>query len=144
MKISLELNLRSLQMSKYKKMNKIYEKATKMIESGFQTQIVSDKKIGELASKFPNIRVHVNVQGIAIRSKNDSWFAVVEENFITLYHKTMKVAKSRIVEVSHVQDVFYDLEFMFASIVSHDNYKNGKIVMDISDIKKLAIQTKVC
>lgn len=118
-----ELNLRMLGNSKFAKHRKIFKKATSMIESGFRTKKMSDKEIYELAEKFPNLNIHVNIQGLTINSKCDKWFVVDEGEFLALYHETLQSAKGKTKQVYHIQDVFYDLEFLFASVVSHDEYK---------------------
>lgn len=137
-----ELNLRMLGNSKFAKHKKIYKKAMSMIESGFQTKKVSDNEVYELAKNFPDLNVHVNIQGLTIKSKCDKWFVVDEGDFLALYHETLQSAKGKMKQVYHIQDVFYDLEFLFASIVSHDEYKIHNKTSTIEEVKDMAEKLK--
>jgi hypothetical protein len=120
------LNLQALKHSKHRKHNTIYDKAHRMMQQGFETQDMSESEILEIAKRFPQLEVKVMIGGdIIIKSKKDTWVVIDEIRFLTLYHKGRVVEKGRMKERYHVQDVFYDIEFIFASIISHDDYALG-------------------
>jgi hypothetical protein len=120
------LNLQALKHSKNKKHRTIYEKAHRIMAQGWETKELSEEEIMQIASKYPTLKVTVLVGGdILVQSKKDTWLIRDEVRFYTLYHKGMVFEKGRIKEKYHVQDVFYDIEFIFASIVSHDDYALG-------------------
>ena len=122
-----KLNLRALRRSGNVKHTKIYKKATRMITEGFQTADLSSEEIMEIASRYTKLKkVRVLIGGdIIIISKADTWVLKNEGNFLALYHRSMVMSEGRMKESYHIQDVFYDLEYALASIVSHDEFVLG-------------------
>lgn len=132
------LNLKALKKDGNAKHKKIYHKAHKIMEMGFETEILTENEILEKAKKYPHIKVKVTIGGdIIVRSKRDTWLIKDEGRFITLYHKKTIFVGSKIKDSYHVQDVFYDLDFVFASIVSHDDYAINGRVRNVNDINTL-------
>lgn len=120
------LKLQTLKRSPHRKHQTIYKKAHRIISEGFETPVLSDKKIIALAEKFPTLTVKPLIAGnISIQSFKDEWIIVDEGRFYTLYHKSLGFDKGRIKERFHLQDVFKDLNYIFASVVSHDDYTMG-------------------
>lgn len=120
------LNLQALKHSKRSKNRTIYEKAHRMMSQGWETKELTEKEILEIASRYPTLKVKVLVGGTTIvRSKKDTWVIRDESRFYTLYHQGLSFVKGKIREKYHVQDVFYDMEFIFASIISHDDFALG-------------------
>lgn len=137
------LNLQALKHSKNKKHNTIYEKAHRIMQQGWETAELSEKEILEIASRFPKLQVMVQIGGdIIVRSKKDTWLIRDEVRFLTLYHKGLCLEKGRTRERYHVQDVFYDLEFILASIISHDDYALGIASRSCEEIQELVEQSR--
>lgn len=132
------INLQALKRSKNRKHNTIYNKAHRIMQKQYQTPNVTEQDIMEMAKKFPTLTVNVLVGGdIVIRSIKDSWMVRDEGRFYTLYHKGMSFDKGRTKERYHIQDVFRDLNYIFASIVSHDDYALGIRKRSAYEIQKL-------
>lgn len=113
------------------------------MQKGWKTEELSESEILEMANRYPQLDVRVLVGGdIIVRSKKDSWLIRDEVRFLTLYHKALIFEKGKVREKYHVQDIFYDLEFIFASIVSHDNYSLGIKRADIDGILEIIEQSK--
>lgn len=117
----------SLKTLKYNK-SRIYKKAHKLMREGFKTTPLSESEVMKLASKYPSLSIKIFVGGdISIRSaRGDVWRIVDEGRFYVLYHEfsySIKPLKSS--ELSHVQDVFKDLEYTFESIMNHDQFTMG-------------------
>lgn len=120
------INLQALKRSTKRKHNAIYEKANRIIGEGFETQELSEDEVIAIASKYPQLEIRVLIGGdILVKSKKDTWMIRDEVRFLTLYHKTLGFKNGRLNDKYHVQDVFYDLEFTLASIISHDDYMLG-------------------
>lgn len=120
------VNLQTLRRSKSTKQNSIYKKAHRIMDENYSTPVVTDEEILNIAKDFPSIEVEVRMGGnIAVRSVKDSWMIRDEGRFYTLYHKGLFICKGRNKDSYHVQDVFRDLNYIFASIVSHDEYSMG-------------------
>lgn len=120
------LNLQSLKHSKFEKHRKIYKKAHKIMAKGFETEELSKEQIMDIAKRYPKLQVSVIIGGdIVVRSVHDTWIIKDEGRFISLYHKAFVLEKGKRKEKYHIQDIFYDLDFAFASIVSHDEFKLG-------------------
>lgn len=112
------------------------------MQQGFETEQLNEKQVMELAGKYPQLEVIVQVWGdIIVKSKKDTWVVRDEGRFLTLYHRATVLERGRIKEKYHVQDVFYDLEFILASIISHDDYALGIQKRDIEGIKELIAQS---
>lgn len=108
------------------KHRKIYEKAHRIMKQGWKTPDLSEKEILDIANKYPTLNVKVLINNdIVVRSIKDSWLIIDEGRFYTLYHKGIVFEGRKAKESYHLQDVFYDLNYIFASIVSHDEYKMG-------------------
>lgn len=120
------INLQALKRSKNTKHNTIYRKAHRIIESSYETPNIPERDILKMAEKFPTLTINILVGGdITIRSIKDHWLIRDEGRFYTLYHRTLYFGSTRTREVYHIQDVFRDLNYIFASIVSHDDYALG-------------------
>ena len=120
------LNLQGLKRSRLPKHHKIHQKAVSMMAEGHQTQELSNEEIMEIGKKYETLEIKIQFNGdIVVNSIRDKWVIIDEVRFYTLYHKGFKNAKGKLREHYHVQDVFYDLEYALASIVSHDEYKLG-------------------
>jgi hypothetical protein len=120
------INLQALKRSKNTKHNTIYKKAHRIMMDGYETPEISDEEVLEMAKAFPTLTVSIVMGGdISVVSVKDKWMIRDEGRFYTLYHKGMQFDKGRIKERFHIQDVFYDLNYIFASIVSHDEYALG-------------------
>lgn len=138
-----QLNLQALKHSKNRKHNTIYEKAHRIMQSGFETPDLKEQEIMEMARKFPQLDVTVQLWGnIIIKSKKDTWVIVDEGRFYTLYHRGMSFEKGRTKEKYHIQDVFYDIEFIFGSIISHDDYALGIKARTVNEIHELVQQAQ--
>jgi hypothetical protein len=137
------LNLQALKHSKNRKHNTIYEKAHRIMQEGWETEELSEKQVLDIAERFPQLDVTVTVGGnIIVRSKKDTWVIVDEIRFLTLYHKGTIISKGRVKEKYHVQDVFYDLEFIFASIISHDDYALGIKSRTMGEVQEIVEQSR--
>jgi hypothetical protein len=120
------LNLKALKRSKMKKHNTIYEKAHRIMLERLETPELSEKEVLSIAENFPTLTVNVLIGGdINIRSVKDSWTIRDEGRFYSLYHRGMVFDNSRFKEMFHIQDVFRDLSYIFASVVSHDDFSMG-------------------
>lgn len=136
-----KLNLKALRVSHKRKWRKIAEKAYRMMDEKWETPYLSEDEIMQLASRFPYLKVSVVIGCIVVKSKiADSWMIVDEGDFYALYHKNIYFDKGKMKETYHIQDVFYDLEFLFASISSHDDCKMGVKKRNIRELKELAEQ----
>lgn len=121
-----KLNLKALRFSKKRKHNKIYEKSVRFREEGSRTPYLKEEEILEIAGKYPTLDVKVLIGGnISIKSFKDNWVIVDEGRFYSLYHKGTIFDKGRIKDMYHIQDIFKDLNYIFASVVSHDDYAMG-------------------
>jgi hypothetical protein len=137
------LNLQALKRSKNPKHRTIYEKAHRIMQRGWETKEHTEEEILKIASRYPSLDVHVRIGGdIIVRSKKDTWIIKDEVRFFTLYHKGTIFSNGRIRDKYHVQDVFYDLEFIFASIESHDDYTLGITERTTNDILFMIKQRK--
>jgi hypothetical protein len=137
------LNLQALKHSKNKKHNTIYEKAHRIMQQEFETADLTEKEVFEIASRFPQLSISVTIGGdIVVRSKKDSWLIRDEVRFLTLYHKSLVLEKGRMKEKYHVQDIFYDLDFVLASIISHDDYALGIKSRTTDEIHELVEQSR--
>ncbi len=123
------LNLQALKHSKKRKDKAIWEKAHRIMQEKFETPEVSDQEIMEIAKDFPTLTVKVLIGGdISIRSFKDTWMIIDEGRFYTLYHSGLEKDRGnrgRYKERYHLQDVFMDLNYIFASLVTHDDFKTG-------------------
>lgn len=119
------LNLQALKRSKLEKHHTIYKKANKIMAKGFETEELSDEQVMDIANRYPRLKVSIVMGGdIIVRSLNDTWCVRDEGRFISLYHKdTIILESGKEKEKYHIQDIFYDLDFVFASIISHDDYR---------------------
>lgn len=136
------LDIKDLKNSKNQKYRKIYEKAMRIRSSGVHKGL-SEKDVLELEPRFPQLRLKVVMGGdIIVRSKKDTWMIRDEEGFISLHHKGTIISKGKIKDVYHLQDVFYDLEFALASIVSHDEYAIAQINRSILGIHSIVEESK--
>lgn len=125
------LKLRTLKDSKSGKRNKIYEKAHRFMRSELVTPDLTDEDVMEIAVGFSTLKVKCLTGGdISIRSLVDEWVIRDEGRFYTLYHKGISMYKGRIKESFHVQDIFSDLNYIFASVVNHDDFVLGKNTLD--------------
>lgn len=132
------LNLRALKHSSTPKHRKIYDKAHRIMKEGFFTAELLEHEIMEIASKYPSIKAKVLFNGdIIITSKRDTWFVRDEVRFLTLYHRGSIINKGRRKEHYHIQDVFYDLDFLIASIVSHDDHALGIASRNMNEVSEL-------
>lgn len=132
------LNLQALKHSKNKKRKTIYQKAHRIMQKGWETKELTEEEVLAIASKYPSLSVTVLIGGdILIRSKKDTWLIRDEVRFYTLYHKGLVFNKSKTREMYHIQDVFYDVEFIFASIISHDDYALGIASRTTKEIQKI-------
>lgn len=121
-----KLNIRALRLSKSRKHNSIHKKASQMIIDGWKTKELSEFEILEMASMYQDLDISIMIGGIiSVKSKKDSWLIRDEVRFFSLYHKSWEIANGKMRESYHIQDVFYDLEYVFASIESHDDYTLG-------------------
>jgi len=135
------LKLQNFKNSKNRKYNTIYLKAQRIMDNKFETEIVTEQKVTDLVSKYPTLSAKLLMGGdVLIRSKKDSWLVRDEARFFTLYHKVIHFEKAKIVERYHVQDVFYDIDFVFASIVSHDDFALGIRSRTTEEIMEIVIQ----
>lgn len=137
--IRQSLNLSVLKRSKVKKHNKIHEKAHRLMMDGFETTELSEAEIMEIASRFPTLSVNVLMGGdISVKSFKDNWLIRDEVRFYTLYHKGTSFDKGRMKDHFHIQDIFKDLSYIFASIVSHDDYDLGIRKLTPKEVEVLA------
>jgi hypothetical protein len=136
------LNLQALKHSRNRKHRTIYQKAHRIMKKRWVTREYKEEDVLEIASFYPTLKVKVLIGGdILIRSKKDTWLIRDEVRFFTLYHKGFNFVKKRTKERYHVQDVFQDIEFIFASIISHDDYALGIASRNTEDIKQI-VQTQ--
>lgn len=120
------IDLKALKKSRSKKHQKIYEKAHRIMKSSFETPDLKNSEVMEIASKFPSLNVNILMGGdITVRSLKDTWIIRDEGRFYTLYHGGSIFSHNRIKEHYHIQDIFSDLSYIFASIISHDEYALG-------------------
>lgn len=132
------LNMQILKNSKKIKHRKIYEKIAKIIEHNLKQEYLTEDEIIEIANKYPTLNVSVMVNNIvAVRSRKDNWLIIDEGRFYILYHKSLVIRHGKFREKYHIQDVFYDIEYVFASIVSHDIYAINGIRNTNKDIAEL-------
>lgn len=120
------INLQALRRSRSRKHNTIYNKAHRIMQENYKTPEYKESEIMDIAKDFPTLSVNVLMGGdINIKSVKDRWTIRDEGRFYTLYHKGSVLDKGRFKERYHIQDVFKDLNYIFASIVSHDDYALG-------------------
>lgn len=130
-----KLNLKALKRSSEEKHHTIYKKAHKLLAERNTTPELSEVEIHKIAKEFPSLSVRVLASGVmSVNSVKDEWMIVDEGRFYTLYHRDFYVYCSRMKERFHVQDVFKDLNYIFASIVSHDDYKLGIEKRSLGDL----------
>lgn len=123
-----KLDLQALKNSKVRKHRTIYNKAIRLLERGLGVKELSEEEILELISKYPTLKVRILIGGdISVVSKKDTWMIKNEGDWFTLYHKGIVIEKRRIKEQYHIQDIFYDLDYVFKSIVRHDDFTMGLI-----------------
>lgn len=135
------LNLRALRLSSKRKERAIYEKACRIQGRKKDTEELTEEQILNIAKDYPCLKVKVSFGGnILVRSQMNSWLIRVEQDFITLYHKTLAISRGKTVEKYHVQDVFGDVEYALASILSHDDYVLGISARNNSDIRDMVFQ----
>ena len=140
MAIKGNIDLQNLRKSTVTKHRKIYEKAMKMLNENYLTPELSHMELEILAERFKDygLRVNVTISGdITVRSKCDNWVVVDEGNYYVLYHETTVGSRGKNRHSYHIQDVFYDLDFLMASIVTHDDYKMSRERPNLGDIKNL-------
>lgn len=120
------INLQALRRSRITKHNTIYEKAHRIMGEGYSTPELNEEEIMDIAKDFPTLSIRVLMGGdITVRSVKDYWMIRDEGRFYTLYHKGILFDRGRVKERFHIQDVFKDLNYIFASIMSHDEYALG-------------------
>lgn len=140
-----QLNLKALKHSKLRKENRIYEKAHRLIKKGIKTADLSEVEIMNIAKRYPTLKVKILAGGdLSIRSRGkygDIWYVSDEGRFYVLYHDSLGFNASKKRDPLHVQDVFEDLGFIFASIVSHDEYTSGNRVLTNRDLLKMSMQS---
>ena len=138
-----KLNLRSLKNSKSKKERSIYKKAHRFLQKGVKTSFLSEIEIMSIASKYPSLKVKILAGGdLSIRSRGkygDIWQVTDEGRFYVLYHDGLGYNTSSKKNPMHVQDVFEDLGFALASIVSHDEFKLGESRLTNRDLIKMSM-----
>lgn len=139
MTVRSNINLMKLKNSSLPKHKKIYNKALRIMAEGNNISTLSESEIEKIAMKYPQLKVHPTINGdvINISSKCDNWIAVNENLFFTLYHEELECKNGKFTHGHHVQDVFYDLDFLLASIVSHDEYKISNVENTMDDIREL-------
>lgn len=132
------LNLQALKRSRNRKHNTIYNKAHRLMQEEFATPELTDEEVLGFANGFPTLTVKCLMGGdISIRSVRDEWIIRDEGRFYTLYHKGISMYKGRIKDSFHVQDIFRDLNYIFASVVSHDDYALGICSRDPYEVAEL-------
>ncbi|PGA25404.1 MULTISPECIES: hypothetical protein [Bacillus cereus group] len=132
------LNLQALKHSKNRKHNKIYKKAHRIMSEGYETPELTDDEVMNIAKGFKMLDITVLINGdIRVISKKDTWMIRDEGRFYTLYHRGFTFTKERMKESYHIQDVFYDINYIFASIVSHDDYALGIKCRKHSDLLEI-------
>lgn len=134
------ISLQALRRSNRRKHHAIYDKARRIIAEGLVTPVLSDKEIMEIVEGFPTLRINIVMGGdIVVRSLKDNWMIRDEGRFYTLYHNVRGVPKrlGRTKECYHIQDIFRDLSYIFASIVSHDEYCLGIRKRSAYEVKEL-------
>lgn len=137
------LNLQALKYSRNKKHNTIYEKAHRIMKKGFETTEMSEEDILAMAQRFPQLDIRVVIGGdMIVKSKKDVWMIVDEGRFISLYHKKVVFEKGKVKDRYHIQDIFYDLEFTLASIISHDDFALGIEVRDIEGVMQIVANSR--
>jgi len=139
MTIRSNINLSKLKYSTLPKHRKIYKKAVEIIGSGNKIPPISEEVVNTYASKYPQLKIRttINEDLINIRSRCDNWIVVNEGDFLTLYHEELDTRHGKFMRVHHVQDVFYDLDFLLASIISHDEFKISNIDHTMGDIYEI-------
>ena len=136
--MKMALNLQALRRSKVRKDNTIYGKAHRIMMNKFETPIIDDSTVEELAKKFPTLSVKRVMGGdIMIRSIKDTWMIIDEGRFYTLYHQNNQVVRGKNCHRFHLQDIFTDLNYIFASIVSHDEYALRRKKWDHRDLEDM-------
>jgi hypothetical protein len=96
------------------------------MNEGNRTPDLTTEDIMEIAKDFPTLAIKVVVGGdITIKSRKDTWMVIDEGRFFTLYHSGISINNGKYKERYHLQDVFKDLNYIFASVVTHDDYAMG-------------------
>lgn len=139
MAVKRNLSLKELKNDTSEKHKKIYNKAMYIINKGFHSPTLSYMELKLIAENFRSygLSVSVAISGdMTVRSKCDDWTIIDEGRFYVLYHElTVVGVNGKARKEVHVQDVFEDLNFLFASIVKHDDFKmnifKNKIEEDI-------------
>lgn len=121
-----ELDLQKLRKSRNRKHQEIYKKAHRIMDKNLKATSYSTNEVVDIAKMYPMLSVKMLIGGdIYVKSKLDDWIIHEENRYYVLYHKGYIVEKRKIKERYHIQDVFFDLAYIFDSIVSHDEYKMG-------------------
>lgn len=121
-----ELDLQKLRKSRNRKHQEIYKKAHRIMDKNLKVTSYSTNEIVDIAKMYPTLSIKMLIGGdIYVKSKLDDWIIHEEDRYYVLYHKGYIVEKRKIKERYHIQDVFFDLAYIFDSIVSHDEYKMG-------------------
>lgn len=68
---------------------------------------------------------HLNQEAANVLTLQTAWVIRDEGRFYSLYHSGSVMDKGRLKEVFHIQDVYVDLQYLFASVVTHDDYSMG-------------------
>ncbi len=135
------INIQKWRNNKNIKHRKIYNKAKEIIERELaMEEIETEERLNELRNRFPSLRINI-VAGanLTVGSLKDEWLVVNDGRFYALYHGGKFTSRlNKTTESYHIQDVFYDIEFLLASIVSHDNYEFGKKEYSMKDIGNMA------
>lgn len=108
------------------KTKKILKKINRIIDENLKTEELTDEELLSIAEKF-NLSIKISVNGnYYITSKLDEWHVVDEGCYYILLHNEKTIAhNAKEYNDEHIQDVFYSMEYLMASIVSHDMFKLG-------------------
>lgn len=135
------IDIQKWRKSKKVKHNKIYKKAKNIIDRGIEIEsIQSEARVDELKKRFPSLDIKLIAGGnMSVVSIKDEWLVVNDGRFLALYHYgKLSTRRGKTKENYHIQDVFYDIEFLLASIVSHDQYDIRNEGFKIKEIKAMA------
>lgn len=119
-------------MAKSRKKGKRYNKIMKIEEKIKRLNIENNriKKLDEAEivakAEFYGLKVRMYINGdIEVSSAFDKWLVVCAPSHYKLYHMGVESIGGKNKDHYHLQDAFADIDFMFASIYSHDDYKIG-------------------
>lgn len=133
-------NLHALRNSKKPKYNKIGDKIYSCIQDNQEVTPFTDEEIHNKCNKL-GLRCAISINGnLSIKSRCDSWMLINNTHYWTLYHGDIKYNKTagKAQNNYHLQDVFSDLDFALASIVTHDAYAlNFNNFPTMNDIREL-------